>query len=109
MKYLGIGAFLVLAWAASVALAAQLIPPSGQHVLNQAVNARALTKSDSTIFLVTRGLFIGDAAACNIAVLFNADASPVTLTNVQSGALLPFQVVKLMSANTTCATVFALY
>jgi hypothetical protein len=107
MKRAALG--LVLGLLSSAAFGQQLLSPSGQPVLNQGVNARALTKSDSTIFLVTRGVFIGDATACNIAVLFVADANPVTLTNVQSGQTYPFQIIKLMSTGTTCATVFALY
>lgn len=94
---LGVGA----AWAVG--------PPSGQPVLNQALEARALTKSDSTTFNQTRGVFIGDAAACNIAVLFANDSSAVTLTNVQSGQAYPFSIKKLMSTSTTCTAVIALY
>jgi len=98
----GLGAFF-----ASQALAQA--PPAGVATFNQALQARLLTKSDSTVFPVTRGLFIGDATACNIAVRFKGDTAAVTFTNVQSGALLPFSVTKLMSTNTTCAAVVALY
>ncbi len=90
-----------LSWAQS--------PPIGTPVLNQGISARLLTKSDTAYVLETRALFIGDATACNVALLFNNDTAAVTFTNVQSGALLPFQIVKLMSAGTTCTSVVALY
>ena len=85
------------------------LPPSGGAVLNQGLAARLLTKSDTAYVMKTRGLFIGDATACNIALVFNADTAPVTFLNVQSGAVYPFQIVKLMSASTTCTSVVALY
>lgn len=85
-------------------------PPSGQPVLNQARSGVALTKSDSTVLTPTRGVFIGDAAACNIAVVFDADGTTaVTLANVQPGLAYPFAIRKLMSTNTTCTAVIALY
>lgn len=86
--------------------------PSGQAVQNQAVNAVLLTKSDTTIFTQTKGVYVGDASACNIAVVFSQAPPPgsaVTLTNIQTGIPMPLSITKLMSTNTTCATVFALY
>jgi hypothetical protein len=85
-------------------------PPGGQPVYNQALSARAVTASDTVALAsTTRGLFIGDATACNLAVQFVRDSVAVTLTNVQSGALLPFSVIRVMFTGTTCVTVFALY
>ena len=84
-------------------------PPSGSAVINQGLAARLLTKSDTAYVMKTRGLFIGDATACNIALVFNADTAPVTFLNVQSGAVYPFQIIKLMSTGTTCTSVVALY
>ena len=84
-------------------------PPQGTAVFNQAIGARALTKSDSTVLRITRGIFIGDATACNVALILKGDTAAVTFTNVQSGAILPFSVTKLMSTGTTCASVIALY
>jgi len=106
---IAIGFWLVVA-ATTMAVAQQPpAPPSGQAVFNQARSARALTKSDTTVFTATRGLFIGDAAACNIAVRFIQDSAAVTLTNVQAGANLPYSIIQLMSAGTSCTTVFAFY
>jgi len=88
-------------------------PPTGSPSLNQALSARTVTKSDATILPATRGLYVGDAAACTLAVVFQADnvtgtGTAVTFSNVQPGSLLPFQVAKVMAA-TTCTLVVALY
>lgn len=88
--------------------------PTGSPSLNQGISARAVVKSDTTILPGTRGLYVGDAAACNLALVFKADNTTgagvaVTFSNVQPGSLLPFQVVKVMSTNTSCALVIALY
>lgn len=82
--------------------------PAGQATLNQAIQSASLTKG-STVFAPTRGIYIGDATACDIAVKFRNDTNAVTLTNVQPGAAYPFQIVNLASSGTTCTTVIALY
>lgn len=91
----------------------QATPPTGSPTLNQAISARAVVKSDATILPATRGLYVGDAAACSLAVVFRADnatgaGTAVTFGSVNPGSLLPFQVVKVMAA-TTCTSVLALY
>lgn len=83
--------------------------PGGQPVMNQARGAVLLTKSDATVFSQTRGLFIGDAAACDIALRFVDDSAAVTFANVQPGLVYPFMVRQLMSTGTTCTAVIALY
>jgi hypothetical protein len=103
---------LALAWGLTIALDAPAVaqrPPSGQPVLNQSISAALLTKSDSTVFAQTRGLYIGDAAACNLGLKFVNDSAAVTFANAQPGATYPFSVKQLMSANTTCTAVIALY
>jgi len=87
--------------------------PTGNPTLNQALSARAVTKSDSTILPGTRGLYVGDSAACAVAVVLQADnatgaGTAVTFANVQPGSFLPLQVAKVMAA-TTCTSVVALY
>lgn len=104
-----IAALSLALWAGILSPAFAQLPPSGQSVLNQGYQARRLTKSDTTAVPVTRGIFIGDGTACDVALLFNGDTSPVTFPNVQSGAIYPFSIIKLMSANTTCTVVNALY
>lgn len=106
---LAIIALSLALWLGIISLAFAQLPPNGQSVLNQGYQARRLTKSDTTAVPVTRGIFIGDGAACDVALLFNGDTSPVTFPNVQSGAIYPFSIIKLMSANTTCTVVNALY
>jgi hypothetical protein len=88
--------------------------PTGEPTLNQGISGRTVTKSDATLLPGTRGLYVGDAAACNLAVVFQADNATgagvaVTFSNVQPGSFLPLQVAKVMSTNTTCTSVVALY
>jgi hypothetical protein len=85
-------------------------PPGGQPVFNQALSARAVTPSNTVnLASITRGIFIGDATACDVALIFQRDTAAVTFTNVQSGAIYPFSVYRVMSTGTTCVTVVALY
>jgi hypothetical protein len=86
-------------------------PPGGQPTLNQASQFVADTPSDTTILVPTRGLFIGNSTACNIAVVGAQGISPsaVTLSNVNAGQILPFSVVKVMATNTTCTGIVLLY
>ena len=106
-----LGWFAAALFGGAIAAVAQtaIVPPVGMAVLNQARQGRLLTKSDTTDVAATRGVFIGDAAACNIAVIFNGDSSAVTLANVQPGGAYPLSIRRLMSANTTCTAVTALY
>lgn len=109
MRSLLVGIMLLLptlAWAQT--------KPNGEATLNQGISARAVTKSDSTILPGTRGLYIGDATACAVAVVLQADNATgagvaVTFSNVQPGSFLPLQVAKVMSTNTSCTSVVALY
>lgn len=85
------------------------LPPSGQPVLNQAVSAAAITPSDSTIFKQTRGLHVGDAAACAVKVMFANDSVAVVLSNLQPGGVYPYSIIRLYATGgTTCAAVAAL-
>ena len=82
--------------------------PGGMPVLNN-TQARLLTKSDTTAVPITHAVYIGDAAACDIAVILSRDTSAVTFSKVQPGSTVPIQIRKLMSTNTTCTVVIALY
>jgi hypothetical protein len=80
--------------------------------LNQARSGIAVTASDSTDLTPkpTRAIFIGGSAACNIAVRMADDGTTaVTLANVQPGQVLPIQVNRVMSTNTTCTGIVAFY
>lgn len=80
-----------------------------QPTQNQARQGVALTKSDSTVIAATKGIHVGDGTACDVAVLLAGDSVAVTLQNVQPGSDHPYSIVKLMSTNTTCTSITALY
>jgi hypothetical protein len=102
-------AFLAVFLCAAPALAQPA--PSGQATLNQGRSAALLVPGDSTTITATRGLHIGDAAACNIAVVFAGDSlstGAVTLPNVQPGLSYPYSIKRLLATGTTCTSVHAL-
>lgn len=72
-----------------------------------AYRAAAVTKSDSTILPVTRGLYIGGAG--DVAVIMAGDTAAVTFSAVPVGTFMPVQVTKVMSTNTTATLMLALY
>ena len=69
-------------------------------------SAAAVTPSDSTVLPVTRALYIGTTG--NVAVVMADDENTVTFSNVPVG-ILPIQVTKVMSTNTTASTIVALW
>lgn len=87
-----------------------IVAPTGQPVLNQARQGVLLVKSNTTTFLPTRGIHIGDGTACDVTVRFVGDnASTFTaLENMQPGSDHPYSIIQLGSA-TTCTAVEALY
>lgn len=72
-----------------------------------AYRGAAVTKSDATILPVTRALYIGGAG--DVAVIFAGDTAAVTLAGALAGSVLPVQVTKVMSTNTTATNIVALY
>jgi hypothetical protein len=78
-----------------------------EDLIVPARRAVALTKSDTTEFKVTRGLWVGGAG--NVAVKMADDTAAVTFVGVAAGTLLPLRVWQLMSTNTTATSVVALY
>ena len=107
------GLFVGLALGVSLTVAfaqTAVVPPAGQATLNQARQARLLTASDTTVLpAATRGVHIGDTSPCDIAVVLFGDSAAVTLASVQPGSDHPYSIIKLMSTNTTCNSVVALY
>jgi hypothetical protein len=103
----------VLGLLCTVALAQTVdFQPGNNPVVNQARKGVAVTYSDTVNIAVTRGLYNGNATACDIAVLFNGDTTnTITLKNVPSGATLPYQIVRVKNSATTCSasTIIALY
>ena len=76
---------------------------------NQARDFGVLTKSDTTVLSPpTKGIHIGDAAACNITVVGSNGTTAVELANQQPGSDHPYSIKQLMAA-TTCTNVVALY
>lgn len=93
----------------AVALAAGPVPPSGWATINQSAYGLPLTKSDSTVLVPTRGVYIGDAAPCNLSVEFASNpGTAVAIDSVQPGLTYPFSISKLKAA-TTCADVVGLW
>lgn len=72
-----------------------------------AFRAVAVTKSDTTRLDTTRGVWVGGAG--DLAVIFAGDTAAVTLVGVNAGTLLPIQVIKVMSTNTSASDIVALY
>jgi len=72
-----------------------------------AYRAVAVTKSDSTILPVTRGIYVGVTG--DVAVIMAGDTDAVTFKAVPAGVILPIQVTKVMSANTSATDMLALY
>lgn len=66
----------------------------------------AVTKSDSTILETTRALWVGTTG--DVAVVFADGGAAVTIPSVPVG-ILPVQVTKVMSTNTTASNMVALY
>jgi hypothetical protein len=68
--------------------------------------AVGVTKSDVTELEVgTKGLYVGGAG--DVAVILYGDSTAVTLKDVQSGAVLPLAVKKVMETGTTATDIVA--
>lgn len=72
-----------------------------------AANAGAVTPSDSTLLSGVRSLYVGTSG--DVAVKFPGNATAVVFSNVPDGAVLPVQVVQVMSTSTTASNIVALY
>lgn len=69
-------------------------------------NLTAITKSDSTVLISLRALWVGGAG--DVAVIAVGDTVAVTITAVPAGTLLPIAVSKVMSTNTTATNIVGL-
>jgi hypothetical protein len=72
-----------------------------------ATSAAVVTKSDSTVLAPTRALWVGGTG--DVAVIFTGDTAAVTISAVPAGTLLPIQVSKVMSTNTSATLILALF
>jgi hypothetical protein len=75
--------------------------------ISSAYKGVAVTAADATVLPTTRSLLVGTGG--DVAVVFAAGGSAVTLKNIASGTILPVQVTKVMSTNTTATDIGALY
>ena len=73
--------------------------------VHPATQAVAVTKSDTTQFKGTRGLWVGVSGSVVVTFL---DGSDATFAGVLGGTLLPIQVFKVKAA-TTASSILALY
>jgi hypothetical protein len=71
-----------------------------------AYDAAAVTPNDSTGIRPTRGLFIGGAGNVKVDM---ALGNTVTFSNLLGGIILPIQVIKVYSTDTTATNIVALY
>lgn len=71
-----------------------------------AYDAASVTPSDSTALRPTRGLYVGGAGNVKVDM---ALGTTVTFASVAAGTILPIQVVKVYSTDTTATNIVALY
>lgn len=70
----------------------------------------AVTPSDSTDLTGARAFYVGTAGDVAIKTIHGAsNTTAVTLSSVPAGAIVPIQVTRIMSTNTTASNIIALY
>lgn len=75
--------------------------------LAPASKGTVLTKSDSTTFNPTKGVWVGGAGAIN--VTFAGQTTQTLISGVLAGTYLPISITQLYSTSTTATLVVALY
>ena len=81
-------------------------------VLYQGRLATLVTPDDSNDLATapTRFVYIGQAAACNLAVRWaDGGTTAVTITALSPGVFHPIQIKRVMATNTTCTVIMAVY
>lgn len=71
-----------------------------------AYDAASVTPNDSTDIRPTRALFVGAAGDIKVDM---ALGTTLTFANVQAGSILPVQVKRVYSTDTTATDIVALY
>jgi hypothetical protein len=72
-----------------------------------AVRLRAVTPNDTTpLVFVCKALYVGTGG--NVAIMASEDTAAVTLTNVQSGSIIPVRARRVMATGTTATGIVAL-
>jgi hypothetical protein len=74
--------------------------------LAPATHAVVLTKSDSTVFPATRGLYVGGAGNLNVVM---KDGATCLFTAVPVGTTLDISIEQLLDTSTTATLVVDLY
>jgi hypothetical protein len=84
-------------------------PPA--EVVNQARVARTVTPSDTVDLPLgpTRGLYIGSATACPVAVILADDTSAVTFAAVPTGTFMPIRAKRVLATGTTCTPIIGMW
>lgn len=67
----------------------------------------AVAPNDSTDLTGVRAVYVGGAG--NLALMGIHDSAAVTLSSVPAGSLIPVQVKRVMSTNTTATNIVAIY
>ena len=71
-----------------------------------AYDAAAVTPADDGALRVTRALYVGGAGNVKVDM---ALGNTVTFSNLLAGSILPVQVVRVYSTDTTATNIIALY
>jgi hypothetical protein len=72
-----------------------------------AVRLRAVTPNDTDpLVFVCKALYVGTGG--NVAIMASEDTAAVTLTNVQSGSIIPVRALRVMATGTTATGIVAL-
>lgn len=81
------------------------------EVINQGRRAAVITPADNVPLSLgpTRGLYIGAAAACAVAVILADDTVAVTFAAVPSGTFMPIRAKVVMATGTTCTPIVGLW
>jgi hypothetical protein len=80
--------------------------PGANPVSNQGWNAAVITTG--TAYTLSRAIFMGGAAACNITFTMNGGAS-VQFQNVQPGEILPVQTTLVSATTCTAGTLIDIF
>jgi len=76
-----------------------------REILAPASDAIAVTKSDTTVLVPTKGLYIGGTGAVTVTM---ASGNDVAFAAVPAGTVLPIRVIKVKDA-TVATNIVALY
>lgn len=72
-----------------------------------ALNAHAVTPSDTVVLPGCRALYVGGDG--DVSVKMQNNPTPVVLKGVLAGSILPIAVASVMSTGTTATNIVALY